>query len=78
MEGHQDLHGDLILQGEEVLQFPIIPLSPEMMPLYGIDELGRYPNTISSPLNAAFQDVSYPQFLSHLLYFDRLPLVSEC
>jgi hypothetical protein len=41
IERDRDSTGDLILQGEQIAQVAIEPLSPEMRVGRGIDQLGR-------------------------------------
>ena len=68
---------DVILQSEDIAEFAVIVLGPQVMPFKRINELCCYPNPVSRPLNAALQHIANPKILSHLLHFHRLTFVGK-
>ena len=76
-EDPDDLLRDLVLQGEDVLQIPVITLRPHVVPRGGVDELGGDPHAIAGLANAALQDVAHAQLAAHLRGLDRPALVRE-
>src|SRR5207249_11059948 len=62
-----DLLRNLILQGKDVFQGPIIACGPQMMVRGGIDQLGRDPHLTVGLADTALQDILDPQVLAHRL-----------
>src|ERR1700751_2455935 len=69
--------GHLILQIEDIAEPAVKTVGPKMGTSGGIDELSRDTDSVCRLANAPFQHVPPPQLTSHLLHFDRAPLVSE-
>jgi hypothetical protein len=71
-DGRRNGSGDLVLQSKNVEQFPIIALSPQMIPGFGINELGSNPEPLGGPANAAFDNIGDTELTCDVLDFDRL------
>ena len=77
LQGRDDLHRDLILQSEDVLQIAVVCLRPEVVPFEGVDQLGGNANTGGRPLNTALQNIPHAQILAHPLHIYCLALIGE-
>ena len=66
----------MILKVEYIFDITVILFRPDMMVIDGVDQLYSYAKTLSGASNAAFQNISYAQFLGHLLRFYGLVFVS--
>ena len=81
--GQLDLHfggenqGDIVLDGEDVIESAVIALRPDMRAAGGIDQLRGDANAVSALADAAFQDISHAELLGRLPHVDRLALVDE-
>ncbi len=69
------LAGDLILQGKDVLQLPVVGFRPKLVSRDGVDELGVNADPVSGLLDTALHHVAYPQLPANLLHFHLLALV---
>src|SRR6516164_6970969 len=67
----------LVLKLEDVLQFAIEPISPDVSPRSAIDQLTRDPHSPGRLAHTAFEHITNPQFATHLLDVNRLALVGE-
>src|SRR6516225_10790780 len=68
---------DLVLDGKHVGQLAVVPIDPEMVPGFGIDQLRRYPDPIAGMTDAAFDHVTHAQLACHLADIHGWALVSE-
>src|SRR5262245_60612670 len=69
--------GQLILDGENVLELTVVALGPAMGAGHGIDELHGDTNPVTTATNAALQDVTHSQLAPHLTHVRRSTLVLE-
>src|SRR5262245_29479268 len=53
-----DASRNLLLDGEDILNRPIIPVDPQMSAGGGFHQLGRDPDALVGPTHAALDDVS--------------------
>ena len=68
---------DLVLHVEEIGQGLVESLGPEMMAVFGVDELHVDAHAGSAALNAALEHIADVQIAADLLQVDGLALVSE-
>ena len=61
LQRRHDLLHDLVLQGKDVLERPVIPLRPEVIAGRGIDQLRGDPHLVVCFAYAAFQHVPHAQ-----------------
>jgi len=73
-----DFGGDLILDGEHVVEVPVPGFRPEMRIRVHLDELGRDAYLVARLANAAFENVRNVQLPADIRDLDVLPLVEEC
>ena len=57
-----DRAGYLVLDGEHILELPVVALGPAMNAGHGIDELRRDAHAVTAAANAALQDVAHAKF----------------
>src|SRR5262245_8048190 len=76
-EDRDNRAGDLVLNGEHVLELPFVALGPAMDAGHRVNELHRYANSTSAAANASLQDVVHAKLASDLAYVDRLSLVLQ-
>ena len=76
-EGRRDGRGDLVLDGEDVLELAIVALGPDMGFGLAVDELDGDPDPIARLAYASFGDVVHPELARDLLGLDGLALVDE-
>ena len=69
-EGRDDFPRYFVLQGKNVLQVPIIAVSPHVIAGGGVYELRRNTYPLACFADTAFQDVPHPEFLADLFGFD--------
>src|ERR1700732_2210795 len=69
--------GDLVLNGEDIGEVPVIPLGPDVRSGSCVNQLRRDANPVRRFPHAAFQHITYPQLAAHLLHVDCAPLVGE-
>jgi hypothetical protein len=67
----------LFLDGEHILQRPVIALGPQMVAGGRIDQLGGHPHPVSGLADAALDHVAHAQLSPDLLNIHRLALVGE-
>src|ERR1700719_3691196 len=77
LDGCHDPIGDLILNGENVLQRSIVSFGPNMDAGFSVDELRGDTHARPGIANASLQHVSDAQLARHLLYVHSLVFVSE-
>ena len=58
-----DRVGDVVLHVEDVFEFAIEALRPEMAAIAGSDELSGDPEPAARPADTAFEDMCYPEHL---------------
>ena len=68
----RDTARNFFLDGENILQLPVVALGPDGMPSGGFDKLRRNPHAVSRAADGAFEDVGGAELLAHLLRRDRL------
>ena len=76
LESFGNRRGDFVLHGEDVCQFPVIALRPQVIPIGGVDKLRRHANTGAGPTNTAFDTGAHVQRLGNLP--DVLLLADTC
>lgn len=69
--------GDFILYGEDVSEFPVVTLRPEMASISAIDKLPGHTHARTGLSNAALEQKGDAEFLGYLLYLHGPALVSE-
>src|SRR5437762_3351252 len=67
---------NLILNGEKILNWSIVPFCPKMRVGLRVDELCGNSHARPSPANAAFEHIAYAQFPPDLLDDNRFAFVS--
>src|SRR5205085_9042378 len=72
-----DALGELILNGENVLDRAVVTLRPDVVAVARIDQLRRDAHTIPGLAHAAFENVAYAELTSDLTHIDRFTFVSE-
>src|SRR5258708_17870376 len=73
----RDRAHDLILNRENVVEFAVVALAPEMGATFRIHQLRRDAHAIIGAANTALQHVTYAQLAPDLTFVDRLALVME-
>src|SRR5262245_61417729 len=68
---------DVVTNGEDVVDLPVIAVNPDLLPRSGIDQLRRYAHVLIGALYAALDDVMNIEVLSHLSHLRRLVLVCQ-
>ena len=69
--------GNLILQGEDVVQVSVIPIGPEMVAAGRIKQPGDDPHPLVGCMHAALEYVLRSSLLAELMGADRLPWVGS-
>ena len=77
LHGHHDFLGDVVLKGEQIGEIAVVAFRPYVGAVDRVDELGNDADPITGSLYAAFEHVSDPLLLGHLLHRDGLALVGE-
>ena len=77
LQSGDDRTGDLVLDGEDVLEVAVEALRPKMKAAGRIDQLGIDPDAIGHPPDAAFEHITYLQVLRDLPGRRRPSLVLE-
>jgi hypothetical protein len=72
-----DAGRDLVLDGEDVVEAPVVALGPEVVAGRRLDELGRHPDPVGRLADAAPEDVPDPELAADGPGVYRLPLVGE-
>jgi hypothetical protein len=67
---HDGLH-HLVLDGENVLQVPVVALRPDVIARCGVDQLGGHPDTLAAAPHAAFDHVAHAELAADLRDVDR-------
>lgn len=68
---------DSVLYAENVFQFPVVILRPEVLAVGGTDQLSGDANTLWHAPDAALQYIASPELLSDLPYIDGFPFVGK-
>ena len=68
---------DLVLDGEDVLQIPVVALGPDVVVGLAVDQLHRDAHPVAGLAHAALDDVVHAQFARDLLHVHRLALELE-
>ena len=71
-QGLGDAPGDLLLDGEDVFQLPVVALGPDGMPRRGFHELCGDADAVPRAADGAFEHVGGAELLTHLLRRHRL------
>src|SRR4029077_7538255 len=74
LELGRDDRGDFVLDGEYVVQLPIVSLRPEMVAVGHVDQLSRDADPPSGPPHAAFEYGADVQLVADGPKIDVLPL----
>src|SRR5262245_52867359 len=61
-----DRPGNLILNGEDILQLAVVTLGPAVRAGNGIDELGADADAIAGATDAAFEDIAHAELAADL------------
>ena len=69
---------DFSLNGEDIVQVPVVGLSPHVITRRAVDELRGDPDTVIGRTDPPFEHVPHPQLPTHLLRLDCPSLVREC
>ena len=77
LQRRHDLLHDLILQGEDVLQWAVVALGPQVTAGGGVDQLRGDPHLLVRFLHAAFQHVAHAHLFPHVLHLHRFAFVGE-
>ena len=74
-----DCHGlgNLVLQCENIGNFAIVTVGPDMFAGLGLNQLRGDADAVAGPAQAAFEDLTHTQFAPYLLQVDRATLVGE-
>src|SRR5439155_22865073 len=77
--GDGDRHrlGDLVLDGENVGEIPVIPVGRGVVAGFRLDQLRSDPNAIAGLAYTAFEHVTHAEFAPDLFHIDRTPLVRK-
>src|SRR5262249_44042506 len=67
LQSRHNLARDLVLYGKDVLQLPVIPVSPQVIPRGGIYQLRGDAHSVACFAHAAFQHIAHPELLTYLL-----------
>ena len=76
-KGPDDVLGNFVLNGEEILEIAVVAFGPDMVAGRGLDELGGDPDALAGLAHAAFDDIAHPQFPPNFGDVHRLPLEHE-
>src|SRR4029077_9589401 len=76
-ERADDLACDLVLDGEDVGEFPVITVRPDVRARRGVDQLGGDAYPIVDLAYTALDHVAHPQLATHLGDAYRTALVDE-
>ena len=74
----RDHPSDFSLNGEDIVQVPVVGLSPHVITRRAVDELRGDPDTVIGRTDPPFEHVPHPQLSTHLLRLDCPSLVREC
>src|SRR6185437_5477305 len=77
LDGADDAHRDLVLQGEDVVEGPIIALRPDMASRLRLQQLAGNANAIADLAHAAFEHISHAELASDPTNVRRLALVGK-
>ena len=69
--------GDLVLNGKDVCEIPVIPVSPDVTTILALDELGGDAHARAGLADASFQNKFDPEILADLLHLYRLALIGK-
>ena len=69
--------GDLILDGEDVVERPVVALRPEVSAALRLDELPGDPNPVAALPHATLEDVTDPELPADLADVNVAALVRE-
>ena len=72
-----DLDRDLVLEGEDVGDRPVVAVGPELGAVAGLHEPGRDPDPVARPLDAALEQVVGADGAAHLARVRLLALEGE-
>ena len=76
-QGVRDSAGDLVLDGEDVLQLPFVRLGPEVEAVRDLGELGGDAHPVPGLAHASFQDRRHTKLAADLTDTDPLVFVGE-
>ncbi|MCY1231172.1 hypothetical protein D9M72_436100 [compost metagenome] len=76
-QGGGDRRRHLVLNGEDIVQLPVVFVGPDMGVVERVDELDGDAHPLADLANAAFHQVLRPEPCGHLARVDRLVLVDE-
>src|SRR5689334_2340235 len=76
-DGADNLLGDFVLQGEDVVQLPVVPFDPDVRTTFCVDQLRNkaYPRSGSS--DAAFENITHAEFAADLLRVGFAVLINK-
>src|SRR5260370_11971547 len=69
--------GNLVLQCENIGNFAIVTVGPDMFAGLGLDQLRGDADAVADPAQAGFEDVTHTPFAPYWLQADRRTLVRE-
>ena len=69
--------GNLVLQRENIAEFAIIAIGPDVIACGSIDQLRSDPYAVAVLAHAALQHIAHAQFAGHALHVNRFSLVGE-
>jgi hypothetical protein len=72
-----DVQGDFVLQGKNVVERTVISFGPDMNAGFGLDQLAGDTHLLSSFTHAAFEQISHAKFTPHLARTHRLTFIDE-
>jgi len=75
--GGDHLLGDFILQSENIGQFAVVAIRPDMVARGGVNELRRDTHAVAALADTAFQDVTHAELTRSSFHIDGLALVGE-
>jgi hypothetical protein len=73
----RDDQGDLVLDGENIVERPVVALGPEVRSGLRVDELRSDPDPVAAPPNAPFEQIAHAKLLADLAEVNRATLVGE-
>ena len=76
-ERADDFARDLVLDGEDVSEVPVITVPPDVRVRRGVDQLGRDAHPIVDLPHTALDHVAHPELATHLRDAHRAALVDE-
>jgi hypothetical protein len=65
-----DPTGDVRLDGEDVVELPVVGFRPEVVAIAGVDQLCRDPNPLALPPDTSLEHVAHTQLLADLCQID--------